>query len=319
MPRLLIASPHRYPDLARLWHRFVMRELVPAFARLRLEVEVNIFCDANADQFHPELFPGVWFSESGPGIRDFTEFYDATLNRGCDFLLFLDADTFFLDGDWASSYFEAFNDPSVAAVSYVPRRGAPAIFALLCRAENFRALPAPALACRYEFPESWPHGVNLQPGDFAVRELIQEGKTVINLSLDESTQHIANFRGTTGIRASREQITGAAGEEIFWECIAQDLPSIVAAYDNVLLGCLYESLYRAPFAPDPAGTPLGGSVTVTELRQVLRGVRDAKLLELLRERFQQSRRAILRIAALEGVAMSIPSVDDRIGLETSHP
>jgi hypothetical protein len=51
MPRLLIASPHRYPDLARLWHRFVTREIVPAFARLGLTVEVNIFCDANAGRF----------------------------------------------------------------------------------------------------------------------------------------------------------------------------------------------------------------------------------------------------------------------------
>src|ERR1700739_75583 len=120
MSRLLIASPHRYPDLARLWHRFVMRELAPAFVRLRLTVEVNIFCDANADHFSPDLFPGVRFSRSGPGMRDFMEFYDATLNAPCDFLLFLDADTFILDGEWASSYFSRFEDPHVAAVSFVP-------------------------------------------------------------------------------------------------------------------------------------------------------------------------------------------------------
>src|SRR5689334_10455596 len=101
MSRLLIASPHRYPDLARLWHRFVMHELVPAFAGLNLAVEVNIFCDANADQFLPDLFPEVRFTRSGPGMRDFMEFYDATLNEPCDFLLFLDADTFLLDGGWA--------------------------------------------------------------------------------------------------------------------------------------------------------------------------------------------------------------------------
>ena len=74
MSRLLIASPHRYPDLARLWHRVVMRELVPAFKGLQLAVEVNIFCDANADQFHANLFPGVRFSRSGPGMRDFMAF-----------------------------------------------------------------------------------------------------------------------------------------------------------------------------------------------------------------------------------------------------
>ncbi len=163
MTRLLIASPHRYSDLARLWHRFVMRNLVPAFARLRVEVEVYIFRDANADQFRPDLFPGVTFSGHQPSPRDFMEFYDATLNRECDFLLFLDADTFFLDGGWASAYFAEFHDPSVAAVSFVPRKGAPAIFALLCRTESYRTLPAPVFACRYEFPENWPHGVNLQP------------------------------------------------------------------------------------------------------------------------------------------------------------
>jgi hypothetical protein len=313
MPRLLIASPHRYSDLARLWHRFVMRELVPALAHLHLDVEVNIFCDANADQFHPNLFPGVRFSDNGSGIRDFMEFYDATLNRECDFLLFLDADTFFLEGDWACAYFEAFNDPSVAAVSFVPRKGAPAIFALLCRAECYRALPAPVLACRYEFPENWPHGVNLQPGDFAARELIKDGKVVINLSPDESSQHIVNFRGTTGLRSSREHITRAAGIQIFWQCVAQHPAYVVAAYDNVLLGCLYESLYRQPFAPDPAGTPLGGSMTVADLRQVLKDVRGAKQLALLREKFQHSRRAILRMAAREGVELSIPSVLPREG------
>lgn len=248
MPRLLIASPHRYFDLARLWHRFVMREIVPAFSRLQMEIEVNIFCDANADEFNPNLFPGVRFSNNRSGIRDFMEFYDATLNRECDFLLFLDADTFFLEGDWACSYFAAFKDPRVAAVSFVPRKGAPAIFALLCRTESYRALPPPVLACRYEFPENWPHGVNLQPGDFAARELIKEGKTIINLSRDESSQHIANFRGTTGLRSSREHITQAAGDKIFWRCVAQQPAYISAAYDNVLLGCLYESLYSEPFA-----------------------------------------------------------------------
>ena len=308
MPRLLIASPHRYPDLARLWHRFVMRELVPAFERLRLAVEVNIFCDANADQFLPHLFAGVRFSRSGPGMRDFMEFYDATLTDQCDFILFLDADTFLLDGNWACSYFEAFGDPSVGAVSFVPRRGAPAIFALLCRAESYRALPRPALACRYEFPEDWPHGVNLQPGDFAARELARQGKIIINVAADESAEHTANFRGTTGLRTSREHTVLAAGEQVFLRSVEESPMLLVAAYDNMLLGCLYEALYHAPFAPDAKGRPLGGSLTIEELTQALKEVRDAKQLELLRERFGQSERNILRMAAREGVELSIPSV-----------
>lgn len=310
MPRLLIASPHRYPDLARLWHRFVMRELTPAFADLGLTVEVNIFCDENADQFLPSLFPKVRFTRSGPSMRDFMEFYDATLNAPCDFLLFLDADTFLLDGDWASSYFRAFDNPCVASVSYVPRKGAPAIFALLCRTESYRALPSPAIACRYEFPGNWPHGINLQPGDFAVRELAKAGKTVVNIAADESTEHVANFRGTTGFRAIREHTMRAAGEQVFFRSLAENPLYLVAAQDNVLLGSLYEALYHEPFAPDREGRSLGGSLTAADLTQALKEVRDASHLETLRERFRQSHRNILRMAAREGVELSIPSVLD---------
>jgi hypothetical protein len=308
MPRLLIASPHRYPDLARLWHRVAMRDLVPAFEGLQLAVEVNIYCDANAYQFLPERFPGVRLSSSGPGMRDFMEFYDAALTTLSDFVLFLDADTFLLDVNWVCSYFEAFSNPKVVAVSYVPRRGTPAIFALLCRTASYRALPAPALACRYEFPEDWPNGVNLQPGDFAVRELVKRGEIVINIPADESSSHTANFRSTTGLRSSREHTTQAAGEQVFLESAAADPAYLVAAYDNLLLGCLYESLYSEPFAPDPEGRPLGGSLTLAEMRQALQQTREVKELESLRERFQQSRANILRMATREGVRLSIPSV-----------
>ncbi len=306
MPRLLIAGPHRYADLARLWHRFVVRELVPAFARLQLQVQVNIFCDGNADRFDPNLFPEVRLSATGPGKRDFMEFYDAALKEPCDFLLFLDADTFFLDGDWAAAYFQAFHDPKVAAVSFVPRKGAPAIFALLCRVESYRALPVPVLACRYEFPERWPQGVNLQPGDFAARALVASGKTIVSLGPAESAEHIANFRSTTGVRSSREHITRAAGEGVFWQVFAEQSAYIAAAYDNVLLGCLYEALFHEPFAPDAAGTPLGASATVADLTEVLKEVRGTKQLEFLRESFERSRRAVLRMAAREGVELSLP-------------
>jgi hypothetical protein len=308
MLRLLIASPHRYPDLARLWHRFVTRGLVPAFERLQFAVEVNIFCDANEGKFLPHLFPGVRFSCAEPGMRDFMEFYDATLLAACDFLLFLDADTFFLDGNWASSYFQAFKNPRVASVSFVPRRGEPAIFALLCRADTYRALPTPIFACRYEFPVNWPHGVNLQPGDFAARELVRCGRIIVNIGADESSRYMANFRGTTGLRSSREHTTQAAGKQVFLESVAEYPAYLIAAYDNVLLGCLYEALYHEPFAPDFAGRRFAGSLTVAELRRALKQVRDAKQLESLHERFRQSQRNILRMAAIEGVELSIPSV-----------
>jgi hypothetical protein len=308
MSRLLIASPHRYPDLARLWHRFAMRELVPAFAALRLDVEVNIFCDANAEQFEPRHFPGVRFTRSGAGMRDFMEFYDATLQEPCDFVFFIDADAFILDGGWAASYFSSFDDPRVAAVSFVPRDGEPAIFALLCRVESYRALARPTMGCRYEFPEIWPNGVNIQPGDFAARELAKAGKTIVNVGHEESSRHIANFRSTTGIRSSREQTTHAAGSAIFWKMVEMCPEYLGAAYDNLVLGCLYEALYREPFAVDSAGVAFGSSLTIDEMRRALKNVRDADRLGSLRRGFRQSHENILRLARREGVELAIPSV-----------
>ena len=287
--RLLIASPHRYPDLARLWHRMIIRELVPAFTRAGLEVEVNIFCDANADQFRSDQFPGVLFTQAGPFARDFMEFYDATLHhhaRDSDFILFMDSDTFFLDGDWPVAHFAAFQrDKNVAAISFVPRKGGiPAIFAQCCRVETYRTLEAPIFACRYEFPDQWPNGGNPQPGDVAVRTLTSLGHTIVNIGIEESREHIANFRSVTGIRATREQITHAVGEAIYLQ-MASERGLIIAAYDNVLLAALYEKLFREPFAPNAAGTPLGGSLTWPELTTALATIRDEKLLAELRTRF----------------------------------
>jgi hypothetical protein len=308
MTRLLIASPHRYPDLARLWHRCVMRELVPSFAAIGLNVEVNIFCDDNAEQFEPRIFPNVRFTRTGPEMRDFMEFYDATLQAPCDFVLFLDADTFILDGPWASSYFARFEDPRVAAVSFVPRAGEPAIFALMCRVESYRALALPTLACRYEFPELWPNGVNPQPGDVAARELAKVGKTIVNIGEEESLRHVVNFRSTTGVRSSREQVTSTAGDSIWWKMVCMFPEYVSAGYDNLVLGCLYESLYRQPFAPDSAGTPLGSSLTVAELRRALSEIPETAKLDSLRRKFQESRADIMRLAGREGMELAIPDV-----------
>jgi hypothetical protein len=307
-PRLLIASPHRYPDLARLWHRSVMRELVPAFARLPLQVEVNIFRDANALEFQPERYPGAWFSETGAGIRDFMEFYDATLKLDFDFVFFLDADTFFLDGEWAAEQFEAFRDPCVAAISFVPRKERPASFALLCRVASYRSLPQPALACSYEFPENWPNGVNHQVGDAAARALAARGDRIVNICGEEAGRHVAHFRSTTGIRAGREQVTRAVGEAVFLETIANDRASLAAAYDNVLLGCLHEKLFGEPFACNGAGVALGGSMTWNELSGAVGALRDEKMLGELRVRCRQSRENILRMAAREGVEIVVSTL-----------
>jgi hypothetical protein len=285
-----------------------MTELVPSFAALGLDVDVNIFCDANAEQFDPGHFPGVQFTRSGPGMRDFMEFYDATLRAPYDFILFLDADTFILDGHWAASYFSRFEDPNVAAVSFVPRAGEPAIFALMCRVESYRALALPTLACRYEFPEIWPNGINPQPGDVAARELGKAGKIIVNIGEEESLRHVVNFRSTTGVRSSREQVTSTAGDLVWWKMVCLFPEYISAGYDNLLLGCLYESLYHQPFAPDAAGTALGSSLTVPELRQALSEMRDAEQLDSLRRSFRGARANIIRLAAREGVELAIPEV-----------
>jgi hypothetical protein len=126
------------------------------------------------------------------------EFYDATFHAQSDFLLFLDADTFLVDGNWASSYFAAFDNPKVAAVSFVPRRGAAAIFDLLCRAESFRALPPPALACCMSFLRIGHMEPICNRESFLARELIKSGKIIVNIAGDESSRNAANFRGTTG-------------------------------------------------------------------------------------------------------------------------
>lgn len=308
MQRLVIASPHRYADLCRLWHRWVMRDVVPAFMRAGLDVQVKIFRDTNAAQFTSKLFPGVTFLDNGPGMRDHNEFCDGALGIDCDFLFFLDSDAFFFEAEWAVRHFKAFEDPNVAAVSLVPRNGRPAVFATICRITTYRDLPAPVFACRYEFPKDWPHGVGLENGDAATRELIKKGKTIVNVSMEESSEHIANFRSSTALRATREFFTRAAGEEAFDEFVARHRAFVVPAHDNVLLGCLYEAIFGEPFAPDAAGTPLGGSVTLADLRRAVENINDAQDLERLRARFQRSRQAMLRMAAREGVEVAIPWV-----------
>ena len=242
-------------------------------------------------------------------MRDHMEYYDAALNDAdCDFLLFLDSDAFFFDADWPSRRLKAFDDPKVAGISFVPRNGRPATFALCCRTSTYRALPPPVFACRYEFPEIWPHGVNLEGGDFAARELVKNGNIIVTVTSEEASQHVANFRSSTALRATRENIIRVAGEPAFARCVAQHRPYSVPAYDNVLLGSLYQALFGEPFAADSAGTHLGGSVTVADLTRALQDIRDMEQIDRLRTRFQQSVQSILRMAEREGVELSIPSV-----------
>ncbi len=305
-PRILIASPHRYPDLARLWYRGVSLGIVPALKHAGLDVETVIFRDAHADEFVPGWFPGAVLEAPGPGVRDFLEFYDAALAFDADYLFLLDADLFFIDPDWPVSWLPRFNDSDVAAVSFLRRTEEPGVYALLCRVKHYRALPRPVFAPAYEELDSECNTINRQPGDIAARRLRERGRKIIYADLAEAEARIADFHGTTVIRASREVFGHLMEGHGFETLISRKRYYAMGAYDNALLGALYQAMFGEPFAPDPDGRPLGGSAAVDSIRQELGKIRNASLRKALKEYFDRSDRAILRLAALEGIDLQLP-------------
>jgi hypothetical protein len=306
--RIVIASPHRYPDLARLWYRGVSRGLVPALQHAGMEVEVVIFRDAHADKFDPARFPGAVLEAPGPGVRDFLEFYDAALALDADYLFLLDADLFFVDPDWPVSWLPQFDDPDVAAVSFLRRSQEPGVYALLCRTAAYRALPRPVFAPAYEDLEDERNTVNRQPGDVAARRLRERGRKILYADPAEAETRIADFHGTTVIRASREVFGHLMDGAGFEGLISRKRYFAMGAYDNALLGCLYQSVFGEPFAPGPGGEPLGGSVPAEAVRRELAQIRDADLKKALEDYFLRSDRAILRLGALEGIDLPLPAL-----------
>lgn len=307
-PRIVIASPHRYPDLARLWYRGVSRGLVPALQRAGLDVEVVVFRDAHADEFQPAWFPGAHLEAPGPGVRDFLEFYDAALALDADYLFLLDADLFFVDPDWPVSWLPRFDELDVAAVSFLRRTEEPGVYALLCRTEAYRALPRPVFAPAYEDLEDERNTVNRQPGDVAARRLRERGKQILYADPAEAEERIADFHGTTVIRASREVFGHLMDGAGFEGLVSRKRYFAMGAYDNALLGALYQSVFGEPFAPGPGGEPLGGSVSLEAVRRELARIREKKLRTDLEDYFVRSDRAILRLAALEGIDLSLPDL-----------
>lgn len=304
-PRLMITGPHRYADLARIWHRIVHTELVPAFRSLGWKVRVVIFRDANQDRFAQSDFPQTSFQDPGPGARDFVEFYDAALQTDCDFIFFLDADVFVLNGTWAASFTRHFDNPDVAALSYLRRGKLPGVFALLCRAKYFRALPDRAMMASYEDLQKWPDSLNRGPGERAALMLEKAGKRILDFN-DEAPQRISDFHGTTVIRVSRETFAGVIGEEAFETLIANKRYFAMGAYDNVLLGWLYRAVFEGPFAPDADGGELGGSLTAEALRRVLARIERPELRAALSEYFARSDRSAERLARYLGVRAPRP-------------
>lgn len=308
MPRVLVASPHRYPDLARLWYRAVARDLVPALERAGLEATVVVFRDAHIDEFDPTRFPGAILEAPGPGARDFLEFYDKALSYDSDYLFLLDADLFFVDPDWPGSWLPVFADADVAAVSFLRRSEHPGVYALLCRTAHYRALPEPVFAPSYEHLDDPEKRVNRQPGDVAARRLRDQGRKILYADTVEAEERIADFHGTTVIRASREvfgHLMSAAG---FDELISRKRYFAMGAYDNALLGSLYQAVFGEAFAPGPEGEPLGGSVKEETIRRELERIAEGELKAALEEYFDRSDRAIKLLIAREGIELALPSL-----------
>ncbi len=308
-PRVIIGSPHRYADLARLWYRWVARDLVPAFERAGYEVEVVIFRDDHAESFVPEWYPGARLDAVRPEARDFIEFYDAMLAVECDFLFFLDADVFLQDVAWVSSYLSHFDDPTVAAVSFMnrPDRAGP-VYALLCRRSAYLELEPPVMACCFERMEDWPNAAHRDPGDRAADRLQAIGKRIVRAGDEALDTRLAGFQGTTNIRASREIFGRVIGAERFEALMGEHVYFARAACDNILLGAYYQALYGTPFAPGEDGTPLGESLTVEATRRVLASYSDPRDQANLQAYLDRSERAIARMAAREPIALTWPEL-----------
>ncbi|HYN23326.1 MAG TPA: hypothetical protein VE078_20375 [Thermoanaerobaculia bacterium] len=308
MPRVLVASPHRYPDLARLWYRAVARDLVPALERAGLEAKVVVFRDGHVDEFDPARFPGAILEAPGPGARDFLEFYDKALSYDSDYLFLLDADLFFVDPDWPGSWLPAFDDPDVAAVSFLRRSEHPGVYALLCRTAHYRALSGPVFLPTYEHLDDEKKRVNRQPGDVAARRLREQGRKILYADPAAAEKRIADFHGTTVIRASREVFGQLMSAASFDELLSRKRYFAMGAYDNALLGSLYQQVFGEPFAPGPNGEPLGGSVKAETTRLELERIHDGDLKTALEEYFDRSDRAIKLLIAREGIELELPSL-----------
>jgi hypothetical protein len=318
--KVVVASGHRYPDLARLWFRSVARDLIPALKGAGADVEVLLFRDTTPEGFEPTYFPGATLLAPCFEALDFIAFYDAALERPGDILFLLDADVFVLDGHWVASLLGHFEDPTVAAVSLLRRTEQPGVFALLARCEAYRALPAPVLAPSYEGLERWPRAVNRQPGDRAAMALRARGKKIVEVSPAAAASRLADFHGTTVVRASREIFGGLLG--LRFDALFAEKPYFaMGAYDNLLLGSLFRAVFGAPFAAAPGGAHLSGSATPEDLRDALAKIHDRTLFARLVAYFERSDRALTRLAAREGLtpgALQVPRVLPRARILEAH-
>ncbi|MCG8604654.1 hypothetical protein MJD09_06580, partial [bacterium] len=212
-----------------------------------------------------------------------------------------------MDGKWAASFYDCFEDPNLAAVSLLRRTNQPGLYALLLRAKKYRELPAPVLACRYEGLSGAGPWVNHQPGDIAAISLRAEGERILDVAAEETEGRLADFHGTTVARASRE-LFGVFIKDRFDRMGGDRRYFMMGAYDNMLLGAFYQSLYGEPFATAAGGAHLSGSMTLEALRKYLARSRDMRLLVRLTTYFQRSNRALALLAAYENIAVQPPRI-----------
>ena len=307
--KVVIASAHRFPDHARLWFRFLSRDLVPALRQTGAQVEVLLFRDASPEGFEPRHFPGATVLTRSFEALDVVEFHEKALAWPGDVLFLLDADVFVLDAEWVASLLGHLEDPTVAGVSLLRRGTLPGVLALLARNTAYRALPSPVLAPSYEGLERWPRSTKRQAGERAALALRARGKKILDVSPAETAPRLADFGGATAIRTAREVYGGFLGSR--FETLLAERPDVAAgAYENILLGALFRVVFDAPYAaargPSPLAAPdgdahLSGSATPEELRAALATIRDRKMLAPLVASFERSDRALTRLAALEGL------------------
>src|SRR4029077_13632613 len=102
--------------------------------------------------------------------------------------------------------------------------------------------------------------------------------------------HLADFHGTTVLRASREIFGGAIGERRFAELVGEKRYFALGAYDNLLLGTLYAAVFGEPFAVlgGGEGEPLAGSLPAAGLARALARVDDPARRSALAAYFRRS-------------------------------
>lgn len=304
--RLVVGSPHRYPDLARLWARGYRRDLLPALSAAGFEVETVVFADGGLDGFDGRWFPGIRLEAPSPSVPDFVAFYDTLLERGAPLALLLDADLFVLDGAWLAAGLARLESPRTAAVSFLRRAEGPGVWALAVRTDAYRALPRPVFSPCYEGLGDLATARNLQPGDRAARSLRASGLEVAELDPGPPGARLADFHGTTVIRMSRALFEPRIGTGRFVALLAEKPYFLGGAVDNLFLGTLYRSLFGRAFAPGASGRHLAGSATAAEVAAALASLRPGGLLARAHDGIERSRAAFDALVAREGLPIAAP-------------